>query len=294
MSNPDSDQQAARREYWTRSNDEAWRFMFEDILPYPVQKCGEAMVSLADAARFAGAKVFFNTSKHVRNLDRLFYLRAGQIPGFVAACQAFNEKGLAIRVEDGFRTREMQKFLGRTPAVFDAILERVVWELNGELPTPDFMFRRCSGLVATVPKFGTHMSGSAIDISVVQLNHPDQELDCGAPYLEMSELTPMASPFVSPQAQKNRREITAIMRAHGFVEYPYEFWHYSSGDAYDQFLHKSGKAATYGAIDWDQQTGKVEAFKNPNEHLNAQEEIQAEIARALQARSKSFLQGEDS
>ena len=98
------------------------------------------------------------------------------------------------------------------------------------------MFRRCSALVASVPKFGTHMSGSAIDISVMHLDDPSREVDRGAPYLEMSALTPMGSPFVSDAARRNRREITALMRRHGFVDYPWEFWHYSSGDAYEQVL----------------------------------------------------------
>ena len=33
-------------------------------------------------------------------------------------------------------------------------------------------------------------------------------------YAEMSELTPMASPFVSGEARHNRAEITAVMRRH--------------------------------------------------------------------------------
>ena len=67
----------------------------------------------------------------------------------------------------------------------------------------------------------------------------------------MSERTPMNSPFVSPEAQRNRQEITAIMRESGFVEYPYEFWHYSSGDAYEQILLGTGQPARYGAVDFD-------------------------------------------
>ena len=135
--------------------------------------------------------------------------------------------------------------------VFDAVLKSVMWELGGQRPTPEFMFRRCSALVASVPKFGTHMSGSAIDISVMHLDDPSREVDRGAPYLEMSALTPMGSPFVSDAARRNRQEITALMRRHGFVDYPWEFWHYSSGDAYEQVLRKTGRPAIYGAVQWD-------------------------------------------
>ena len=152
--------------------------------------------------------VQFSDRPHVNGLPRLYYLRDGQIPGFIGAAAEMNERGWILRVEDGFRTPEMQKYLGRTPMVFDAVLKSVMWELGGQRPTPEFMFRRCSALVASVPKFGTHMSGSAIDISVMHLDDPSREVDRGAPYLEMSALTPMGSPFVSDAARRNRQEIT--------------------------------------------------------------------------------------
>jgi D-alanyl-D-alanine dipeptidase len=168
--------------------------------------------------------------------------------------------------------------------VFDAVLSRVMWELGGQRPTPEFMFRRCSALVASVPKFGTHMSGSAIDISVMHLDDPQREVDRGAPYLEMSALTPMGSPFVSDTARRNRRDISALMRRHGFVDYPWEFWHYSSGDAYEQVLLKTGRPAIYGAVQWDPATHQVAPLPQPEQPLNSFDEIRAEIDAALARR----------
>ncbi len=278
---PHSVTEATRRAYWTGQFDDAHRFMFDTVLPYPVDECGEPLVSLQDAARAADVTVQFSTRPHVRGLPRLFYLRDGQIPGFIGAAAEMNERGWVMRVEDGYRTPEMQKYLGRTPEVFDAVLQSVMWELGGELPTPEFMFRRCSALVASVPKFGTHMSGSAIDISVMQLEDPSREVDRGAPYLEMSALTPMGSPFVSDAARRNRRDITALMRRHGFVDYPYEFWHYSSGDAYEQVLLKTGRPAIYGAVAWDAASNAVTPLPQPERPLNSHDEIRTEIDAAL-------------
>ena len=184
------------------------------------------------------------------------------------------------------RTRKIQKYLGLTPKVFDAVLQRVMWELEGKVPSPEFMFRRCSALVATVPKFATHMSGSAIDISVMNRNDPALEVDRGGPYIELSELTPMDSPFVSGVGQRHRNQITALMRDCGFVEYPWEFWHYSSGDAYDQFLRKTGKPAIYGAVDWDPVTNVVTPMADATAPLNSEEEIRTEIEAALQRLAK--------
>jgi D-alanyl-D-alanine dipeptidase len=278
--------EVARRAYWTQQLEAAYAFMFESILPYPVVECGEPFVSLREAAEQADVVVAFSSLKHVNDLDRLFYLREGQISNFLGAAKKMNELGWVLRVEDGYRTREIQKYLGLTPKVFDAVLQRVMWELGGKVPSPEFMFRRCSALVATVPKFATHMSGSAIDISVVRLNDPALEVDRGGPYIELSELTPMNSPFVSAEGLRHRTKITALMRDHGFVEYPWEFWHYSSGDAYDQFLRKTGKPAIYGAVDWDPVTNVVSPMADATTPLNSEEEIRTEIEAALQRLSK--------
>ena len=278
--------EVARRAYWTQQLEAAYAFMFESILPYPVVECGEPFVSLREAAGQADVVVAFSSLKHVNNLDRLFYLREGQISNFLGAAKKMNELGWVLRVEDGYRTREIQKYLGLTPKVFDAVLQRVMWELEGKVPSPEFMFRRCSALVATVPKFATHMSGSAIDISVMNRNDPALEVDRGGPYIELSELTPMDSPFVSGVGQRHRNQITALMRDCGFVEYPWEFWHYSSGDAYDQFLRKTGKPAIYGAVDWDPVTNVVTPMADATAPLNSEEEIRTEIEAALQRLAK--------
>ncbi len=278
--------EVARRAYWTQQLEAAYAFMFESILPYPVVECGEPFVSLREAAAQADVVVAFSSLKHVNNLDRLFYLREGQISNFLGAAKKMNELGWVLRVEDGYRTREIQKYLGLTPKVFDTVLQRVMWELEGKVPSPEFMFRRCSALVATVPKFATHMSGSAIDISVMNRNDPALEVDRGGPYIELSELTPMDSPFVSGVGQRHRNQITALMRDCGFVEYPWEFWHYSSGDAYDQFLRKTGKPAIYGAVDWDPVTNIVTPMADATAPLNSEEEIRTEIEAALQRLAK--------
>jgi len=276
---PMSNDQDERRAYWSTELEKAHGFM-QQALAYPVAEGGEKMISLIEAATAAGIRIDFSTRKHALGLDRLFYLREGQIKGFLGAGAEMNRRGWVMKVEDGFRSRQMQKYVGRQPAVFDAILRSVVWELNGKKPTPEFFRRRSLTLVALMPKIGTHMSGSAIDISVFRLDN-GQEIDRGGPYLEMSERTPMLSPFVSPQALENRKEITAIMRRGGFVEYPWEFWHYNGGDAYEALLLGQTQPARYGAIDWSEKDGTIRPIPNPEQPLNSTEEFEQEIAQAL-------------
>ncbi len=268
-----------RRAYWTQQVELAVLFM-ERVRTWEVAECGEGLVHLPTAAREAGVEVLFSEKPHVQGLPRLYYLRAGQIKGFIGAAREFNEMGWVMRVEDGFRSRQMQKFVGRQPLVFDAVLKTCMWELGGAVPTPEFMFHRCKSMIAYCPKVGTHMSGSAIDISLFD-RATGEEISRGKPYLEISEWTPMFSPFVDAQAMAVRMKQVEVMRAHGFVEYPFEFWHFNSGDVYDRLLTGRQDAARYGAVDFDVKTGKMTPIESPEEPLNSFEEMRVEIAGAI-------------
>jgi D-alanyl-D-alanine dipeptidase len=268
-----------RRRYWKDQMDAAYAFMLE-ILEYPVAECGEKVASLPAAVDAAGVTVFFSPLPHVRGLPRLFFLREGILHDFLAAAEEMNRRGWAIRVEDAYRTREMQKHNALRPEVFPFVLAMTRWELGGALPDVELLRRRMAAVIAMNAKVGTHCSGSAIDISVVSLRD-GTEVDRGGPYIEISERTPMGSPFVSAQAQANRAEITALMARHGFQTYPFEFWHYNKGDAYDEKLRASGRPARYGAVDIEPVTGAVTPVADPAAPLNSDEEIGALIARAM-------------
>ena len=271
--------QAARRAFWAQQMDTAYDFMAQ-MRTYPVRECGEPMRSMREAASDARAEVAFSSSRIAGDLDRVFFLRAGLIPNFIAAARTMNERGWILKIEDGFRTLAMQTALSRRPSVFDAILKSTMWELDGQQPEPDFLLKRLSVLTATRPKVGTHMSGSAIDISVWN-RETQTEIERGGPYLEMSELTPMRSPFVSQQALDNRNAITQIMESCGFVAYPFEFWHYNSGDAYGEFLSKTGQPARYGAVHLDPETGEVTPVGAPDEALQTPAIMEREMHNAL-------------
>lgn len=272
-----------RRTYWIEQLDAAERFM-QAMETYPVRECGERMLSLREAAANEGVEMLFSTRPAPGGKERIFYLRERLMPSIMAAAREMNQRGWVLKIEDAYRTMDIQRGLALREDVFDVILSRVRWELKGRVPTVAEMMRRVAVLVATCPKVGTHMSGSALDISVMRRD--GTEVDRGAPYLEMSELTPMDCPFISAEAQKNRKEITSLMARHGFAAYPWEFWHYSSGDAYFEHLTGSDGTARYGAVNLDLATGRVEAIPNPAAPLHAGKNIQARIEGALERLEK--------
>jgi len=173
--------------------------------------------------------------------------------------------------------------------LFDAILEKCVWERGGRLPPVELVARRSIVLIANVPKIGTHMSGSAIDISVVR-RADGAEVWRGDSYLHMSERTPMRSPFVEPEALANRLAITAVLEAHGFIHYSFEFWHYNQEDPLGHVVSGKPGPARFGPVDWDPATNRAERCVDPLRPLNAldviEREIEAALARARRAGSR--------
>ncbi len=270
---------SARRAYWTEQLELGYG-MVEELLTFPVEECGEGFASIPDAAEAAGVEMLFSESKIAGDLDRVFFIRESLVDDVIAIGRVMNDRGWILKVEDGFRSREMQRTLVRKPAVFDLVLQKCIWENGGEMPPVEFVFRRAIVLVANIPKIGTHMSGSAIDISVFRKDD-GSEVWRGGPYLEVSEKTPMRSPFITEDELQNRLAITEVMESKGFMHFPYEFWHFNKGDAGDHILNKKPEPARYGPVDWNRETNEVQPMDNPMDPLNPLEQIEIEIAAAM-------------
>ena len=270
----------ARRAYWAEQMEQGYA-MVEKLLAFPVEECGERFASLPETAADAGVEMLFSTTKIAGNLDRIYFMREGLAHEVVEIGREMNDRGWVLKIEEGFRTLEMQGQLVRKPEVFDAILRKCIWENGGEIPPVEMVTRRAIVMVANIPKIGSHMSGSAIDISVFQRDSGD-EVWRGNAYLEISERTPMRSPFIAPQDLGNRLAITAMMESHGFMHFPFEFWHYNKGDAGGHILTGNPAPCRYGPVHWDPQTNEVTPVTDPMEPLNPLPVMDREIAAAME------------
>ena len=270
---------AARRAYWAEQLELGYQLV-QQIQSYPVVECCEPFGSLRDEAESAGVEMLFSDTKIAGELERVHWIRRGLIPDVLAIARDMNQRGWILKIEDGYRSLQMQKQLGSKPEIFDAILKKCIWENGGTVPAPDLLFRRGSVLVANVPKVGTHMSGTAIDISVWRRDD-GSEVWRGNHYLEMSERTPMRSPFVEPEFVANRLEITSVLEMHGFMHFPFEFWHYNKGDALGHILSRIPGPAKYGPVHWDAERNSVEPVENADQPLRPVPEIQQEILSAI-------------
>ena len=274
---------AARRGYWAEQMEAGYQ-LIQEVLPFEVRECGEPFASIPDAAAKAGIEMLFSESKIAGDLDRVFFMRESLVQKVIDAGRAMNERGWILKIEDGYRSLEMQGQLVRKPELFDVILQKCIWENGGEIPPVELVFRRAIVLSANIPKIGTHMSGSAIDVSVFRRDD-GTEVWRGNPYLEMSERTPMRSPFVEPDALQNRLEITAMLEAHGFVHFPFEFWHFNQDDAMGNLLTGRAAPARFGPVYWDSKANRVTAVDDPLSPLVPVPVFEREIAAALQRAS---------
>ena len=271
--------QTARRAYWTEQMELGYS-MVEKLISFPVAECGERFACMRSAAASENVEMLFSKSKIAGNMDRVFFMRESLVRDVVTIGRVMNERGWILKIEDAFRSLAMQRQLVRKPQVFDAILKKCIWENGGEIPTAEMIFRRVIVMTANIPKIGTHMSGSAIDVSVF---HRDdgREVWRGNAYLEMSERTPMRSRFVEPEHIANRLAITEIMESHGFMHFPFEFWHFNKGDAGDHILNHNSAPCRYGPVDWNPITNEVTPVADPLSPLNPLPVIENEITAAM-------------
>jgi len=101
---------------------------------------------------------------------------------------------------------------------------------------------------------GGHQTGGAIDLTICGIG--EKELDMGTKYLEFNDKTKTYCKGLTQEQQNNRNLLLKLMKNANFVNYPYEWWHFSYGDtmwaAYknNTFLSifKKKKKAIYGKI----------------------------------------------
>src|SRR5689334_15924591 len=116
-----SQDESARVAFWVENMERA-HGLLSRMAEYPVRECGEPLVSISEAAKAAGVEMLFSQTKLAGKFDRIFFIRKGLIDDLIAVARKMNQRGWVLKIEEGYRTREMQTALGRTPAVFDLIV----------------------------------------------------------------------------------------------------------------------------------------------------------------------------
>ena len=232
---------------------EAAHDFMQRLLEYPVEECGESLESLRDRAAEAGVEVVFAAGKKLGEFERVFHVRRSLVEKLLRVAEAFLTRGLVLRIEDAYRRPAVQARGAASAYVIGSAIRKVLWETDGAEPAPELVLRRLAVWSATTLKFANHTAGSAVDVTV--LRRDGSPLVLGAAYPELSHLSPMASPFVSAGARRNRQLMCDLFAEQRFVAYPLEFWHFSHGDADYEMIAGTGKPGRYGPVEWSPDGG---------------------------------------
>jgi D-alanyl-D-alanine dipeptidase len=246
------------------------------IEEYPLAECGEPMQELQPAARAGGIPIDFPSGLKLGQLRREFALRRSLVPRLLAVAEDMQRQGWLLRVEDAYRSLAVQAQGTTCDFIVETVFRRARWELGGRTPSLALVLRRIRVLTATTAMAANHVAGSALDITVLDATG-GREVDRGGSYLEVSERTPMASPFLSRSARRNRDRISELMARQGFLPYPFEFWHFSHGDADCELVSAAGRPARFGPVDLDPTTGRVTPVPDPQAELLDEGEVRRKL-----------------
>lgn len=210
----------------------------------PLSDNGEKLVDIRKMVDDNHLLAVFNDTLSATNQTRLYYLRKSVARALAKAIIDFNKQGLIPRFEYMYRRFEDQA----------AGFRRSVATMAQKYPMLDHAtITQLAGVfVAAYPNTSAHLSGAAVDMTI--LDADKKPLDMGCPYIHPGPESKTDSMLVSKQARINRQVLKKTMTKHGFVNYPYEYWHYSLGDKIAARV-LGLPTAKYGPIAYDPSSG---------------------------------------
>lgn len=112
-------------------------------------------------------------------------------------------EGLGLKIYDGYRPLSVQQLM---------------WDLiRDERYVSDPSKNR-----------GRHTRGTAVDVTLV--DRMGNELVMPTPYDDFTEKAHRSAKSWTPEQRKNSEKLEAAMKKHGFLPYPYEWWHFDWQD----------------------------------------------------------------
>ncbi|MCM4158570.1 peptidase M15 [Antarcticibacterium flavum] len=126
--------------------------------------------------------------------------------------------GYCLKIFDAYRPqRAVNEFISWAKQPEDTLKKQLFYP---EIPK-DELFER-----GYISSRSGHSRGSTIDLSIIDAN-TGVEIDMGSPYDFFGSLSHHDTSLITPAQRENRLYLKSIMRKHGFVAYPQEWWHYT-------------------------------------------------------------------
>lgn len=206
-----------------------------------VEENGDPLVRISDYREdFVFEPVYYN--KGTEGSINCFYAREQVVKRLLKASKLL-PSGYKLKIFDAWRPFEVQvslynsllqenlksKSAGKTPEEIETLTRRYI-----SFPSKDPM------------KPFLHATGGAIDLTIVNQGH---EVEMGTDFDAFSD-SAHTYYFETNQGNadiiRNRRLLYNVMSECGFVNYPFEWWHFDYGDAVWAFYNNC--RAIYGGI----------------------------------------------
>ncbi len=205
----------------------------------PTIECSEELVSIVNV----NDKILIDTSQE--NIDILgyspeFLVRKTVADKLVCAGKSLPDH-LFLLVKETLRPISFQKF------IFNRRLSRLAAE-NPELPETNLI--ELNSMYIAPPRVAGHPTGGAFDVTLCDAMR--QELDLGCNYDEDEKSSSgrcfSFSENLPEEVKTNRGTLFNCLRDQGFINYPFEWWHWSYGDIYWAAINNEPHAI-YGAVE---------------------------------------------
>ena len=146
-------------------------------------------------------------------------------------------KGLRLKIKEGHRPLSVQKMIFNEHLVY----------LGKKWPQKSHAFLKSKAVEYVAPPdvVPPHSTGGAVDLTLMVVS--GKELDMGKKINNSGRSSLTYAKNISANAKSNRKILIKAMEKAGFVNYSYEWWHWSYGDRYWAFIKKR-EFAIYNAI----------------------------------------------
>jgi D-alanyl-D-alanine dipeptidase len=189
----------------------------------PVRDCGERLVSLKDFHRT------IRIDESASNIQCLGYEPDFSVRETVAKKLEFAAQSLPenvhLLVKETLRPASFQEFC----------FNRRFARLSREHPelSSDAVFEKTSMFIAP-PHVAGHPTGGAFDVTLCSSEGVEFDMGCGYDEDEVTSKGACFSVFADlcEEAKSNRQLLFSVLQDQGFVNYPFEWWHWSYGDRY--------------------------------------------------------------
>jgi len=187
----------------------------------------------------------------VENTKSHHYLRAYVAERLGDASVLANKLGYTLRLFSAFRTIDQQREL-----FYSRFIE--MKQLHPDKEKRELLYLT-NAYTAGVPILAAHTAGAAVDVELFKSG--ESALDFGTSYGTATSQSNTLCEQISQSGRANRQILVNIMEKNGFTNYPFEWWHFSIGDACAAFI-TGCKHTIYDPVNFDFNTGELFHMKN--------------------------------